>query len=301
MAPLDRAFAWPMRRRYVESMIAPVMRSVQWRRFGIVLAIIAAALTPSASAAPPAPPANAGFDYQIGGAYPLPPGITVVTRDWFADSPAPLPVYSICYVNAFQTQADEADVNRPDERGNWPRGLVLKRLGDDPKWGGEYLVDITSAAKRAQAARWVAPMLVACRQKGYQAVEFDNLDSWQRFDDTPLAKRVPFGKRQALAYARTLTARAHALGLAVGQKNTPELTHAQVRRVGFDFAVAEECARYKECDRYRRLFGNRVIDIEYRAADFRRACAAVGPKISVVFRDLGVSMPGARRYRFRAC
>ena len=247
------------------------------------------------------PPENAGFDYQIGGDYPLPPGVSVVTRDWFSGAAEPDPVYSICYVNAFQTQADEPGVDRPDELSNWPRRLVLRALGDDPRWDGEYLIDIRSAARRARAAEWVQQMIEGCARKGYDAVEYDNLDSWTRLDDTRLAGRLPFGKREALAYARLLAARAHALGLAVGQKNTADITPTQARGVGFDFAVAESCGRFRECGDYRRVYGNRVIAIEYRRRDFDRACATVGDQISVVLRDRGVSTPGSSRYVHRVC
>ncbi len=77
------------------------------------------------------PPADAKFDYQIGGDYPPPRGVGVVSRDWFSGA-ALAGTYSICYVNAFQTQDDEAGVERPDERSAWPRDLVLRELGDDP-------------------------------------------------------------------------------------------------------------------------------------------------------------------------
>ena len=119
--------------------------------------------------------------------------------------------YSICYVNAFQTQADEAGVDRPDEHSNWPQNLVLNELGDDPHWGGEYLIDIRNANKRGRAADWVQQMIQGCADKGYDAVEYDNLDSWTRFDGTPLADQVPFEKPAALAYAKLLASRAHAL------------------------------------------------------------------------------------------
>jgi hypothetical protein len=266
---------------------------------GLALAVAVAAPEAAAQWAPP--PANAGFDYQIGGDYPLPRGVSVVSRDWFEGAPAP-GAYSICYVNAFQTQSDERDAQRPDERSAWPRGLVLTRLGDDPKWGGEYLVDLSSAAKRARAAAWVQPMIEACAEKGFDAVEYDNLDSWTRFDGTPVADRVPFGKREAIAYAERLTDRAHALGLAVAQKNTLDLSRRESRRrIGFDFAIAEQCGRYAECEEYRARFGDRVIAIEYRRRDFRRACRAVGPRVSVVLRDRGVSTPRSRAYRYAAC
>ena len=92
-------------------------------------------------------------------------------------------------------------------------------------------------------------MIETCTRKGYDAVEYDNLDSWTRFDGTPREGDVPFGKSSALAFAALITRRAHALGLAVAQKNTAELTRRQARRrVGFDFAIAEECGRYRECN-----------------------------------------------------
>ncbi len=247
------------------------------------------------------PPANAGFDYQIGGDYPLPDGVSIVSRDWFSGDDAVDPTYSICYVNAFQTQADESGVDRPDERSNWPPSLVLSELGDDPHWGGEYLVDIRKASKRKRAADWVGQMIEGCDDKGFEAVEYDNLDSWTRFDGTPLENDVPFGKPDALAYARTLTRRAHALGLAVGQKNTADINRKQSDRVGFDFAIAEECSRYDECNRYRNVYGNRVIEVEYRRQDFDKACRTVGDRISVVLRDRLVSKPGSARYVYDAC
>lgn len=260
-----------------------------------------AVVVPASASAFSAPPANAGFDYQIGGDYPLPDGASVVSRDWFSGDPAPDPAYSICYVNAFQTQANESGTDRPDERSNWPRKLVLSTLGDDPNWGGEYLVDIRSATKRKQAARWVGQMIDGCARKGYDAVEFDNLDSWTRFDGTPLAKRVPFGKRQALAFAKLLAKRTHAADMAVGQKNTADINEGQSDSVGFDFAIAEECAHYNECDRYQRVYGDNVIAVEYKQDDFDKACETVGPDISVVLRDRNVSMPGARSYVYDAC
>ena len=266
----------------------------------LALAALAVLAPASASAFSP-PPANAGFDYQIGGDYPLPDGASVVSRDWFSGDPAPDPAYSICYVNAFQTQANESGTDRPDERSNWPRKLVLSKLGDDPHWGGEYLVDIRSAAKRKRAARWVGQMIDGCERKGYDAVEFDNLDSWTRFDGTPLAKRVPFGKRQALAFAKLLAKRTHAANMAVGQKNTADVNEAQSESVGFDFAIAEECSHYNECGRYQRVYGDHVIEVEYKQADFDKACSTVGPDISVVLRDRNVSMPGARSYVYDAC
>lgn len=272
----------------------------------VIAALLAAMTACALIAAVPAaayspPPVNAGFDYQIGGDYPLPAGVSVVSRDWFSGTAQADPAYSICYVNAFQTQADEPGVDRPDEHSNWPRRLILERLGDDPNWGGEYLVDISTKRKRRRAAAWVGRMIRGCAGGGFEAVEFDNLDSWTRFNGTPLARKVPFGKRDAVAFAALIAARAHALDLAVAQKNTVELGATARRRVGFDFAIAEECGRYHECGRYLRAYGDHVIAVEYRRPTFRRTCGEVGDRVSVVLRDRFVSCPGARNYKYAAC
>jgi hypothetical protein len=275
-----------------------VVRNVL-RPLAVLAASLAFAAVPASASEPP--PVNAGFDYQIGGDYPLPEGVSVVSRDWFSGTAAPDPDYSICYVNAFQTQANERGTDRPDERSNWPRKLVLEELGDDPNWGGEYLIDISTAKKRKRAAAWVQQMIRGCAKAGFEAVEFDNLDSWTRFDGTPLAKRVPFGKREALVFAKQLARRSHRLDLAVGQKNTVDVNERRARKVGFDFAIAEECARYDECNRYRHAHGDHVIDVEYRRRDFVKACREVGDDISVVLRDRNVSRPGSSGYVYEAC
>lgn len=268
-----------------------------------VAAICTLLLVAPAAAQWTPPPGNAKFDYQIGGDYPLPAGVAVVSRDWFAGT-APAGAYGICYVNAFQTQANEPDVDRPDEKDNWPADLVLTALGDDPNWDGEYLIDLSTAEKRAAAAAWVKPMTQTCKDKGFQAVEFDNLDSWTRFSESPLAAQPPFGKAEALAYAALLVADAHAAGLAAGQKNTAELTAAEARsQVGFDFAVAEECGRWKECGAYRAVYGQLVFVIEYRKKDFKKDCSNKKLKrnISVILRDVNVTQPGSKTYKYRAC
>src|SRR3712207_7631903 len=53
--------------------------------------------------------------------------------------------YAVCYVNAFQTQDDEAGAERPDERSAWPRDLVLRGLGDDPEWGDRKSTRLNSS------------------------------------------------------------------------------------------------------------------------------------------------------------
>lgn len=247
------------------------------------------------------PAGNVAFDYQIGQPYALPSGVGVVSRDWFDGTPA-ANAYNVCYVNAFQTQDDDPFVDRIDEQSNWPQQLVLYSLGDDPNWGGEYLIDISTASKRNIATGWVTQMLQGCADKGFDAVEFDNLDSWTRFDGTPIADQVPFGKIEALVYARKITEAAHDRGLAVAQKNTASFTANQaLNYVGFDFAVVESCGVYNECEVFTGIYGDKVVAIEYSNSGFAAACAAVGNEISVVRRDVSVTAPGSSTYVFDEC
>jgi hypothetical protein len=248
-----------------------------------------------------APLPGAPFDYQIGGDYELPDGVEVVSRDWFIGT-APDDIYAICYVNAFQTQDDEEDVDRPDERSSWPADLVLLELGDDPNWGGEYLIDISTPEKRAQAAAWIEPMVATCAEKGFDAVEFDNLDSWTRFDETPVEDQVPFERDDSIAYAELLADLAHAHGLAAAQKNTVELEPEIAReRIGFDFVIAEECGTWDECQDYVDVYGDHVIAIEYVPEDFAETCEGFGDRLSVVLRDVDVTQPGSDTYQYARC
>ena len=67
--------------------------------------------------------------------------------------------------------------------------------------------------------------------------------------------------------------RARRTACAAGQKN---LAGFDGTTIGYDFAVAEECGRYDECQRYVDDFGDQVLMIEYRSADFYETCTAFG-------------------------
>jgi len=236
-----------------------------------------------------APPANAMFDYQIGEAYRPPSGVRVVSRDRESSPAAGL--YNICYVNAFQTQPHEVqwwqdnhdDLLLKDDDGNY----VV-----DGEWN-EILLDVSSARKRAAVAAIVNDWIDGCADDGFDAVEPDNLDSWTRSDGH-------LDEDDAVAFASLLTAHAHAAGLAIGQKNTAELADAGPE-IGFDFAVAESCGRFDECDAYTDAYGAKVIVIEYRRQDFRAACDGWGSTLSVVLRDRDVTAPGSATYVYDAC
>ena len=256
---------------------------------GLVAALVAAvALT----AGPVSLPPTAGVaDYQLGGAYRPAQDVDIVTRDR-TDQPAP-GRYSICYVNSFQTQ--------PGRLGWWKAkhpSLLLRdakgRLVRDPGWPDEVLLDIRTSAKRAAIGAVNRSWFAQCARMGYAAVEPDNLDSWTRSGGR-------IRKAHAISFARRLVREAHGTGLAIAQKNAPQLARL---RLGFDFAVAEECEVYRECGAYTRVYGTRLIEIEYtdngRKA-FARACATRKGSASILLRDRDVVRPSPRRYVFRTC
>ncbi len=174
-------------------------------------------------------PTGTAWDYQLGGDRPVPDEVGIVVRDRTSE---PLEsVYNICYVNGFQTQPGA----KKFWRDHWR--LVLKQGGKpvvDGAWG-EWLLDIGTPAKRRALARIVGRWTAGCAEDGFDAVEYDNLDSFSR-------SKGGLDARDATKFAALLVARAHDEGLAAAQKNRAGWDGTTV---GYDFAIAEECAQWR--------------------------------------------------------
>lgn len=256
---------------------------------GLVSGLIPAGAADAERSPVTLPPLKVDWDYQIGGSYRLPDGVGVVSRDRHA-RPA-RHAYSICYINAYQTQPARIRWWKQNHRR-----LLLRRADGsyvvDGAWG-ENLFDIRTPSKRRDLARIVGRWIDRCARDGFDAVEPDNLDSWTR------SARL-LDRDDAFAYARRLVTRAHAAGLAIAQKNAAGAV-ARGRDVGFDFAVAEECARWSECRRYARAYDDHVLVVEYRNVDFAKACSGWADRLAIVRRDRMVTRPGSPTYVFDAC
>ena len=245
----------------------------------LVLMLLVALAAPAAADVEP-PPLDTDVDYQLGGATAMPAHVGILVRDRRAEPAAGR--YNICYVNGFQTQ--------PDERGFWRKRMHLVLHDDgrpvvDSAWG-EWVLDIRTKQKRRALASIVGRWTDRCADDGFDAVEYDNLDSFTR------SHRL-LERRDAIAFARLLVRRAHAAELAVGQKNMAGFDGS---RIGFDFAVAEECGRYHECQRYVASYGRRVLVIEYRKRDFRRTCRKYADELAIVLRDRNLTPDGVHRW-----
>jgi hypothetical protein len=234
------------------------------------------------------PPLNGMLDYQLGGAYPPPSGVTIVSRDR-NDAPAP-GIYDVCYVNGFQIQ--------PGDDAMWTSAhpdVILRDAAGQPvidtQWN-ETLLDVSSAAKRDEIIAVVGPWIDGCRAAGFDAVEIDNLDSYSR----SMGLLTP---DDAVAMMALFAARAHADGLAIAQKNATELVPRR-SEMHTDFVVAEECNHYTECDAYRAGYGEHVLMIEYDRASFSVGCAAY-PQDSIVLRDRNLVPVGMPGYVYDGC
>jgi hypothetical protein len=246
--------------------------------FGLLVALLA----PAYAGKPiTRPPVGVDWDYQLGGAGPVPKHVGIVERDRHDSAVAGK--YNICYVNGFQTQAEQKRFWR---RHHW--SLVLKAHGRpvvDTVWG-EWLLDLRTAAKRRALAKIMGRWTQRCARDGFDAVEYDNLDSFSR------SHRL-LTRQDDKKYAALLVERAHAAGLAAAQKNWAEWDGTSV---GFDFAAAEQCSQYRECGRYVDHYGRHVLAVEYHDNAFARACARWSTKIAIVRRDVDLTRHGVRRW-----
>ncbi|MFD3438371.1 endo alpha-1,4 polygalactosaminidase [Streptomyces sp. NPDC058685] len=138
---------------------------------------------------------------------------------------------------------------RPDA-GRFPKSV----LGRGNGWEGERWLDIR---RTDVLGPLMAERIDMCREKGFDAVEPDNMDAYAN------ATGFPLTAADQLRYNRLIARLAHDRGLAVGLKNDldqiPEL-------VGdFDFAVNEQCAEHDECDLLTPFVraGKAVFHVEY--------------------------------------
>lgn len=151
----------------------------------------------------------------------------------------------ICYINA-----GAYEDWRPDAAA-FPAAVLGDALDG---WPGERWLDI----RRWDTLRPIlAARLRACRDKGFDGVEPDNLDGYANGSGLRLTAA------DQLTFNRRVAALAHGYGLAVGLKNDVE--QATALEPAFDFAVNESCAVYDECGALAAFVaaGKPVFHVEY--------------------------------------
>jgi len=124
---------------------------------------------------------------------------------------------------------------RPDA-ATFPAGL----LGSGNGWPGEQWLNVSPAGPYyAQLQAIMAARLQMCQSKGFDAVEFDNMDGSEN------STGFSISNAQNNQYVEWLAATAHSLGLAAFQKNYVD--QSTVLQPSLDGAIDEQCFQYSEC------------------------------------------------------
>jgi hypothetical protein len=175
---------------------------------------------------------------------------------------------AVCYVNvgAFEDWRSDA------------RAYPAEVLGEPlDGWAGERWVDV----RRLDVLLPVlAARMDACRAKGFDAVEPDNVDGYANGSGFSLSAQ------DQLRFNEAVAALAHERGLAVGLKNDVEQVAAL--EPSFDFAVNEECLVYDECGAYAPFVeaGKPVFHVEYTEPSPADCARASDFPFSTIFKDV---------------
>ena len=178
-----------------------------------------------------------------------------------------------CYINAGAWEDFRSD------RNAFPREVLGKRYEGfpDERWLDIRRIDLLAPILRAR--------IDACRAKGFDGVDPDNLNGFENDTGFPLTAA------DQLRFNTWLANEAHARKLSIGLKN--DGPQAATLAPYFDWVIVEECIEQRNCGEYEPFTraGKPIFEIEYRKPT-RRACAvAKRRRISVVFKTPALRAP----------
>jgi hypothetical protein len=235
--------------------------SCRWTGVGVMLAILCGLLPAWARAASRwTPPQQLTWYWQLTGTPQVEP-VAATDIDGFDNSSATVADFHaigqrmICYIDVGTWENWRPDASQfPDTV-----------LGSGNGWPGERWLDVRQLAvlEPIMAARFEM-----CQQKGFDAVEPDNMDGYENNTGFPITAA------EQLAYDMWIAQVVHSLGMAVFQKNDPDQA-AQLEPY-FDGVIDEQCNQYSECSSYQPYLsaGKPVLNAEYGASLYPSFCAA---------------------------
>ncbi|MEU6116535.1 endo alpha-1,4 polygalactosaminidase [Streptomyces sp. NPDC047117] len=164
---------------------------------------------------------------------------------------------------------------RPDA-GDFPKSVIGRSNG----WKGERWLDIR---KLDVLEPLLAKRFDMCRDRGYDAIEPDNVDGYANRSGFPLTAA------DQLRFNRMVARLAHERGMAVGLKNDLDQIPQLVK--DFDFAVNEQCAQYGECDRLTPFIraGKAVFHVEYELPTDRFCATSRKLKLSSLEKEMDLT------------
>jgi len=199
----------------------------------------------------------------------------------------------VCYLDV-----GSYETGRPDS-ADYPAAL---RLSEDPDWPGEWFLDTRDVFKSGSVlASILSKRFQMCKDKGFDAVEPDNLDNWD-------ANRSILTEQDQVDFNGWVADAVHALGISVALKNCPELV-TRVDRTGqrlvdkFDFELDEQCQEYSECGSFTEFTkaGKAIFDVEYKTS-LTLNCSQFGSlSINALKKDLDLVGAGDSGYLRQIC
>jgi hypothetical protein len=215
-------------------------------------------------------PTTAPWQWQLQGRPDLSVPVAVFDLDGFETRAATVQKLhdegrkAICYLDVGSWER-----YRPDA-ASFPRSVIGRRYEGFPD---ERWLDVRRFRLFAKPLR---RRIALCAGKGFDAVEPDNLASWEN--------RTGFAISAAaqLRFNRWIAAQVHRRGMAVALKNDPRQVGALVG--AFDFAIVEECFQYDECGSYRPFVasGKAVFEAEYELSPAEYCDRAVALRFSAI-------------------
>lgn len=179
----------------------------------------------------------------------------------------------MCYISGGSSEDWRADFNQ----------FPAEVLGNNyDGWQGERWLDTRNIAALAPIMR---ARIRACKAKGFDALDVDNVNSYSN------PTGFPISRQDSINYIRWLANEAHNQGMAFSLKNSEELVADLLGDI--DMMQSEGCVIYSNCANASRLsaVNKPIFAVEYSDAMsssgfYNRACnAAAQYNMSMIYRD----------------
>lgn len=179
---------------------------------------------------------------------------------------------AICYIDAGTWENWRPDANQ------FPNSVK----GNNNGWPGEKWLDIRQISILGPIMQ---NRLDMCKSKGFDAVEFDNVDGYTNSTGFPLTAA------NQITYNTYLAQQAQARGLKAALKNDVDQISNLVNT--FDFAINEECWHYNECSGYAQFISKNkaVLNVEYTGQTSTFCPKANSMKMSSIKKSLDLTNP----------
>jgi len=228
--------------------------------FALLAALLAGTGSASAEGSWWKPPQRPTWYWQLQGKVNNKVPVAVYDIDGFENSTAEVATLHsqgkrvICYIDAGTVEDFRPDFSE------FPKSVIGRTNG----WPGEHWLDIRqlSVLEPIMAARFRM-----CKEKGFDAVEPDNIEGYSNNSGFPLTAQ------EQLTYNEWIADEVHSLGMAVLQKNDGE--QAAELQSYFDGELTEQCNQFHECSDFDPYLaaGKPVLNAEYHVS-LNQFCAA---------------------------